>query len=91
MARPTLDSELNVIASKVTEMGTLIEATILESIKALRDQDQALATKVIDDGEAIDDIEDEINDICFKFIATQNPLAGDLRYVISIMKVIRDL
>lgn len=91
MARPILDQELQTIADKVTLMSEAVEGAIGEAVKALKERDQALATKVIDDGEAIDDMEDEIKDICFKFLATQNPLAGDLRYVISIMKIIRDL
>ena len=91
MARPTMDNELKNIAEKVMVMSERIEESILGSIKALKERDSVLARKVIDDGEQVDDLEDEINDICLKFLATQNPLAGDLRYVVSIMKVVRDL
>ena len=91
MARPVLDQELQIIADKVLFLSESVEKSIGESIKALKDRDQDMANKVIDEGEIIDDLEDEIKDICFKFLATQNPLAGDLRYVISIMKIIRDL
>jgi phosphate transport system protein len=46
---------------------------------------------IISGDEVIDDMEDEISDLCLKFFATQQPLASDLRYVISIMNIIRDL
>jgi len=91
MARPTFDKELQIISEKVTLMSEFVENAIMESIKALKSKDLVLANKVIDDGDAVDDMEDEIKDICFKFLATQAPLAGDLRYVISIMKIVRDI
>jgi len=86
-----MDEELNEISRKVTEMALLIETTIVESIKAIKEKDMELARAIVDGDEKIDDMEDEINNDCFKFLATQAPLAGDLRYCISIMKMIRDL
>ena len=73
------------------EMGELIEKTISEAIKTLKEHDVEAARALILADEIIDDMEDKINDQCLGFLATQQPLAGDLRYVISIMKVIRDL
>ena len=91
MARPQLEAELKQIGSSVTEMGELIEATISGAIKSFKERDSEAARALIDADERIDDMEDKINDACLRFIATQTPVAGDLRYVISIMKVIRDL
>lgn len=90
-ARPTMDSEMKHIGDEVTRMGEMIEVTILDSIKSLKDKDGDLARTIIAGDEAIDDIEDSINDLCYKFLATQQPVAGDLRYIISIMKIINDL
>ncbi|MDR1953450.1 MAG: phosphate signaling complex protein PhoU [Clostridiales Family XIII bacterium] len=90
-ARPILDNELNAIADAVIEMGAVIERTIRDSITSLKERDPALAMAIISGDEVVDDMEDEISDLCLKFFATQQPLAGDLRYVISIMNIIRDL
>jgi phosphate transport system protein len=90
-ARPALDNELNAIADAVIAMGALIERTIRDSITSLKERDPALAMAIINGDEVVDDMEDEISDLCLKFFATQQPLAGDLRYVISIMNIIRDL
>ncbi|MDR0356856.1 MAG: phosphate signaling complex protein PhoU, partial [Clostridiales Family XIII bacterium] len=90
-ARPVLDSELNAIADAVIEMGVLVENAINDSIKSLKERDSNLAMSIIDGDEIIDDTEDAISDMCLKFFATQQPLAGDLRCVISIMNIIRDL
>ena len=91
MARPTLEAELKQIGTSVTAMGQLIEATISNAIRTLKERDPDAARALIASDERIDGMEDEINDKCLGFLATQSPLAGDLRYVISIMKVIRDL
>jgi len=89
--RPVLEAELKEIGNSVTEMGLLIEKTISDAIRTLIDRDPEAARLLISADESIDDMEDEINGKCLSFLATQSPLAGDLRYVISIMKVIRDL
>ena len=91
MSRPALEAELKKIEASVTEMGELIETTISNAIRTLKEGDSEAARALIEADERIDSMEDEINDKCLGFLATQSPLAGDLRYVISIMKAIRDL
>lgn len=89
--RPKMDQELIKINDKVIEMTEKVEEAILSSIKAIREQDTALARTIIDGDEVIDDMEDAISEMCYLFLATQSPLAGDLRYCISIMKMVTDL
>jgi len=91
MARPVLESEMKEIGDSVVKMSELVELSIWGAIKSLKDKDSAAARAIIADGEKIDDMEDEINTRCLEFLATQQPLAGDLRHMISIMKVVRDL
>ena len=91
MARPVLEAELKQIGSRVLEMGILIESTISTAIRSLIEGDAESARELIANDQQIDDMEDDINELCLGFLATQSPLAGDLRYVISIMKAIRDL
>lgn len=89
--RPKMDEELRNVNIKVINMAKMVQEAIVNSIKAIKDKDMELARNIVDGDEIIDDLEDEINADCFKFLATQSPLAGDLRYCISIMKMIRDL
>ena len=91
VARPTMENEMKHIGDEVTKMGEVVETAIVDSIKSLKDKDGELARKIIAGDEVIDDIQDNINDMCYKFLATQQPVAGDLRYIISIMKIINDL
>jgi phosphate transport system protein len=72
-------------------MTSLVEDTIRNAIKSLVERDSELARTLISSDEEIDDLEDRIKDKCLKFLATQQPLAGDLRYVISIMQMVREL
>ncbi len=90
-ARPKMERELVKINDRVTEMTKRVEEAIVNSIKAIKDQDTDLARTIIDGDETIDDMEDEINEMCYLFLATQQPLARDLRYSISIMKMVTDL
>lgn len=90
-ARPMMDSEMKKVADEVTKMSTLVEEQIQNAIISLKEKDAEMARRIIDQDELVDDMEDAINEMCFKFLATQQPLAGDLRYSVSIMKVIRDL
>ena len=90
-ARPQMDHELSVITNDLLDMTNLVEDTIRNAIKSLVERDSELARQLIDNDEEIDDLEDLIKDKCLKFLATQQPLAGDLRYVISIMQMVREL
>ena len=90
-ARPALEAELKQIGEGVMNMGIEVEKAISEAIRTLKERDLDAARAIIAEGDKLDDLENDVNDQCLRFLATQQPLAGDLRYVISIMKAIRDL
>lgn len=89
--RPRMDTELEAINEKVEIMASHIEEDIGMAVKAVKEKDAALAREIIDNGDEVDDMEDEINEDCFRFLATQAPVATDLRYCVSVMKMVRDL
>lgn len=89
--KPKIDQELVMITDTVTQMTEKVEEAIVESVQAIKNKDQMLARHIIDNGEVIDDMYDEINEKCYRFMATQSPMIGDLRYCISIMRMITDL
>ncbi|MDF3000912.1 MAG: phoU [Bacillota bacterium] len=91
VARPQMDHEMSIITNDLLEMTRLVEEAIRLAIKSLTEKDSDLARNIINNDEDIDDLEDAIKDKCLKFLATQQPLAGDLRYMISIMQMVRDL
>ena len=89
--RVQMDHEMLTIVNELLEMGAMVENAIRLAIKSLKEQDVELARKIIADDGDIDVIEDSIRDKCIKFMAKQQPVAGDLRMTISILQMIRDL
>ncbi|HAS73293.1 MAG TPA: phosphate transport system regulatory protein PhoU [Clostridiales bacterium UBA8960] len=89
--RNVLDNELRAIHVDIIKMGTLIERTIDETIKALVNQDVILAKKVDEGDDRFDQMEIEIGSKCVNLIATQQPVASDLRKIFSIVKIVTDL
>ncbi|HWQ77341.1 MAG TPA: phosphate signaling complex protein PhoU [Anaerovoracaceae bacterium] len=90
-ARPQMDHDMSIITNDLLNLTSLVEETIRNAIKSLVERDSELARTLIANDEEIDDLEDVIKDKCLKFLATQQPLAGDLRYMISVMQMVRDL
>lgn len=86
-----LDRELKFIHDQLIKMGTLIEESLEDTIKALKNQDVTLAQQVINNDDKIDDLEERIEKECIRMIALQNPKASDLREITSVLKMITDL
>ncbi|MBE3597350.1 MAG: phosphate signaling complex protein PhoU [Limnochordaceae bacterium] len=72
-------------------MGSLVEKAVELAVQALRDRDRQLATQVIDDDDLVDRLEVDLEERCIRLIALQQPLAGDLRTIGTVLKVITDL
>ena len=86
-----MDQEMELVFQKLTELTDRVDLSIKEAIASVKNKDTELARRIIDNDEAIDVLEEEIGDKCIRILATQQPLAGDLRKVVSIMKMIKDL
>ena len=89
--RLQLKNELEKLHNDLLKLGSLVEEAILDSIKSLKNQDVTLANKIIDGDKVINNLEQEIEDKCIKLIATQQPMAIDLREICSILRLIADL
>lgn len=89
--RHEFEKELQKLHTDLLKMGSLIEESIENTFIALQNQDVELATKVIQGDSKIDDLEQQIETECITIIARQQPLAGDLRLITSILKMITDL
>lgn len=91
MTRSAFDSHLKELQQELLKMGSLVEEAIALSVKSLATQDVVLAQKVIDGDDPIDDFYNLIEDHCLKLIATQQPIAKDLRNIITGLRIIGDL
>ncbi|MGM0445051.1 MAG: phosphate signaling complex protein PhoU [Bacillota bacterium] len=91
MLRKSLDENIEKLKNEMLLMGSQVEEAIEKSIQALKEQDVELAKQVMEDDDKIDDYELELEELCTRLIATQQPVAGDLRTIIVISKLATDL
>ena len=82
---------LDELNQEILKMGVLVEESIRRAVKSLVDRDVGLAQKVIDDDEGVNKMELDIEDKCIVLIAREQPVAGDLRRIITSLKVVTQL
>jgi len=84
-------AELDELNNKLLEMAGLVEAAISRSVRSLDDQDRELAEHVIREEPRINRMEMEIDGMATRLLALQQPVARDLRFVTSALKINTDL
>ena len=85
------DQLLGELKASFLRMGAAVEESIEQAVRSLVGRDNGLATEVIKGGEAIDRWEVEIEEQCLTLMATQHPVASDLRLLAALVKVNYDL
>lgn len=85
------DRDLEAIQALIMKMGGLVEAAIIDSARSLEERDEELAIKVKNGDKAIDELEEMVNDQAATLIALRAPTAGDLRTVLSVIKISANL
>lgn len=83
--------QLKQLNDLLIQMGQMVEHAIELSISALNNQDKETAKKVVAYDEEIDEKEKEIEQLCLKLLLCQQPVARDLRFISSALKMITDL
>ncbi|MBI6628290.1 phosphate signaling complex protein PhoU [Pontibaca salina] len=81
------DRDLEAIQAMITRMGGLVEAAILDAVRALETRDVELADQVRRGDATIDALEEQINIEAARLIALRAPTAADLRTVLTAMKI----
>jgi phosphate transport system protein len=89
--RETFDSELAKLRDDVLILGSMTEKAIIRSIEALKRRDQEAARQIITDDLKINRKRFDIEEECIQLVATQQPMAGDLRIIVSVLHIIVDL
>jgi len=89
--RDIYHDELDVIGAKVIEMTKLVATMMDQSTRALLDADLATADRALADDVKIDALRIELEDRSFRLIAQQQPVATDLRLLISTLHLVADL
>ncbi|MGA9172987.1 MAG: phosphate signaling complex protein PhoU [Thermoactinomyces sp.] len=85
------DQSLNDVKALLLKMGAQIEIAIDKAMRALIGRNELLAEEVVKQDSQIDEMEVQVDDLVAKLIATQQPVAGDLRKLISALKIAADM
>jgi phosphate transport system protein len=86
-----IERQIDQLKQKILFVGTLVEEAISKAITALINRDIALAQRVMTSDAEIDRMEVEVEEECLKILALYQPVAADLRFVVSALKINNDL
>lgn len=89
--RQLFAQELENLRQEIIQMGAQVEELVRQTIIAITTRDKELAKQVIAKDDYIDQLEVEIEKKCVSIIAHQQPIAKDLRLIMSILKIVTDI
>lgn len=89
--RDAFQEELDSIHDTLVKMGNLVEQSMSEATKALLQPNLEIAEKVIKNDDVIDDMQHELDARTMMIIARQSPVAGDLRTLVTSLRMSADL
>jgi len=91
MPRKTFEHEIQAIKNQVMELGTMVEHAILQSIEALKKRDVEAAREIYANDTLVNEKRFDIENAVIIAIATQQPMAHDLRLLASMLEVAGEL
>jgi phosphate transport system protein len=91
MERHHFEDELQALKNRLLAMGALVEDRVHRAVRSLIDRRMEEADEVIASDQEVNELHIELDDRCLKLLATQTPLASDLRLITSAMKINSDL
>jgi phosphate transport system protein len=89
--RDAFHEELDAISETLVEMTRLVGSAMARATTALLDADLTLAESVIDADDKVDELQHTLDDNSFDLLARQQPVAGDLRTIITSLRMSADL
>ena len=81
------DEELTVLNKTLLKMAAFVEESIALSVKALKERNEEFVRQVLEREKTINDLDIEIDQVSLKLIALKQPMAKDLRLIVSAMKM----
>ena len=85
MPRAEFQKDLRDLQDELLVLANMVEKAIARALDALKNRDLALSEEVVRDDDIIDRKRMELEERCIDLIATQQPLAGDLRVLITVL------
>jgi len=85
------ENELGRLREQVLFMGARVEEMIETAMRAFTERNTELARETIDADRQIDQLELDIDELCLKVLARRQPVASDLRFITTTLKLVTDL
>ena len=85
------DQELSALTHQIAAMGAAAEQQVANALTALVERDFDMAAKVIQGDDAVDQLEEQVDQAVVKLLATRQPMAVDLRVIAMALKISNDL
>ncbi|MBX3185038.1 MAG: phosphate signaling complex protein PhoU [Polyangiaceae bacterium] len=83
--------ELDLLRERVLLMGSKVEAMVGDAMQAFHERDTQLARATLRADHEVDQLELEIDERCLKLLARRQPVASDLRFITTSLKLVTDL
>ena len=85
------EQQLRVLKDRLLLMSHKAEQMISDAIRALVERKLTLAEDVISRDDELDRLEIEVDDLCYAILALEQPVARDLRFIATAMKIVKDI
>ena len=89
--RQSFEAHLDELHDNLFRIGTMVEAALATALEALRNEDQGMAEQTISNDEAINEAVYRVHQQALQLIATQQPMAGDLRTISVVINLLPEL
>jgi phosphate transport system protein len=89
--RTAFHKKLREIQDDVLAMGSMVSKAMLRSIDALKNRDLDLAQQIVTDDKKVNQKRFEIEEKCIELIATQQPMASDLRIILAVLNILSEV
>jgi phosphate transport system protein len=91
MVRQIFQEQISELLEDLLAMGDMVTGAVRRSVQALAQQDEGLARQVIAFDDEVNAIQQEIDERCLVLIATQQPMASDLRVILAVSVIAGEL
>ena len=91
MTRERFDRQLQLLLDQVLVLGSMVNQAVLDSLAALKRRDLVTASRIYEQDQKINEKRYAIEGECITLIATQQPMARDVRFLAAILEIITEL
>lgn len=86
-----LQRQIQQVKQKILFVGSMVERAVANAVAALVERDETLAAKALEEGVGINRMAVSVEEDCHKILALYQPVAADLRFVVAVLKINKDL